>query len=322
MNRRQFIKNAAPFGMMPLLGAGLPLKAVSATSPYLWNPCDVTDRCIVIIYLGGGNDIFNTNIPLDQYSEYFNHRPDLAIPQNQLITLDSTLPANQQLGLHPVMTPFKDLYDSGKMAVVQGVGYQSLNRSHFKSQQNWLEGSGGSENYNSGWIGRFFDDRYPSYAGVPFIDEPDPLGMLFGRLDEQGFHTLSEHSYEITMSGQDSNGFFSVISSLTGEPIPTIPIARLWRLRLMVFISRNPSSTRNFTVLSLIRRRALSSVFVIPAHGSNGSASQTSSGSANMLRNPLSDASLQSDWILPLATNACSSSIGHLVRIQSASKSS
>jgi uncharacterized protein (DUF1501 family) len=224
MNRRQFMKAAAPLGMMPLLGAGLPLRAVSATSPYLPNPCNVTDRSIVIVYLNGGNDIFNTNVPLDQYSEYFNHRPDLAISQTNLITLDSTLPSNQQIGLHPSLTPFKDLYDNGKLAVVQGVGYQGMNRSHFKSKQNWWEGTtGGTEKYNTGWLGRFLDDRYPSYAGIPFTNEPDPLGMLFGNMNEAGFHTAAEHSYEITMSGKDDNGFFSVISSLTGDPIPNIP---------------------------------------------------------------------------------------------------
>lgn len=217
------MKAAAPLGMMPLLGAGLPIKTLSATSPYLLNPCDVTDRSIVIVYLSGGNDIFNTNVPLDQYSDYANHRPDLAIPESSLITLDSTLPANQQIGLNPALTPFKDLYDNGKLAVVQGVGYPQMNRSHFKSKQNWWEGSAGSEQYNTGWVGRFLDDRYPSYAGIPFTNEPDPLGMLFGNMNEAGFHTFSEHSYEITMSGQDSNGFFSVISSLTGDPIPNIP---------------------------------------------------------------------------------------------------
>lgn len=223
MNRRQFIKTAAPFGLMPLLGAGLPVNMVSATSPYLLNPCNVTDRSIVIVYLSGGNDIFNTNIPLDQYSEYFNHRPDLAISETDLITLDSNLPGNQQIGLHPSLTPFKDLYDSGKFAVVQGVGYEKVNRSHFKSKQNWWEGSGGPENYNSGWVGRFFDDRYPSYEGIPFGNDLDPLGMLFGNMNAKGFHTLEQHSYEITMSGQDSNGFFSVISTLTGDPILNIP---------------------------------------------------------------------------------------------------
>ncbi len=217
------MKAAAPLGMMPLLGAGLPIKTISATSPYLLNPCNVTDRSVVIVYLNGGNDIFNTNVPLDQYSTYYNHRPSLAIAETDLITLDSTLPANQQIGLNPALTPFKDLYDSGKLAVVQGVGYGKMNRSHFKSKQNWWEGTADTEKYNTGWVGRFLDDRYPSYAGIPFTGEPDPLGMLFGSMNEAGFHTAQEHTYEITMSGQDSNGFFSVISSLTGDPIASVP---------------------------------------------------------------------------------------------------
>ena len=223
MNRRRFLKNTATLGIVPLLGSGLPIKSLAASTPLLPNPCDVTDRSVVIVYLNGGNDIFNTTVPLDQLSEYNEARPSLALPQASLITLDGGLPSNQQIGLHPTLTSFKDLYDGGKLAVVQGVGYPDVNRSHFKSLENWQLGSGGDEKYNTGWLGRFFNDRYPSYGGLPFQNEPDPLAMVFGRMDNTGFHSLSEHTYEINMSGKDENAFYSIISSLTGEPIPTIP---------------------------------------------------------------------------------------------------
>jgi uncharacterized protein (DUF1501 family) len=223
MNRRDFFKIAAPLGIVPMMTRGIPVQAMSATSPFWLNPCNVTDRSIVVVYLNGGNDIFNTTVPLNQLSDYANFRPDVYLPQNQLITLDNTLPSSQQIGLHPVLNSFKQLYDNGLMSIVQGVGHAQPNKSHFKALDNWLTASGGNENYRNGWIGRFLDDRYPSYNGLPFAGELDPLGMLFGRMQNTGFHTFEEHNHEITMSGKDSNGFYSVISSIAGEPILNIP---------------------------------------------------------------------------------------------------
>lgn len=223
MNRRNFFKTAAPLGIMPLMTSGLPIRSMSATSPYWLNPCNVTDRSVVVIYLNGGNDIFNTTVPLNQFSDYASFRPDIYIPQNQLITLDNTLPTNQQLGLHPSLSGLKSLYDDGLMSVVQGVGYNLPNRSHFKALDNWLTGSGSGENYDSGWLGRFFQDRYPSYNGAPFTGESDPLGLLLNSMNGTGFHTNEEHSYEIAMSGRDNAGFYSIISSVAGDPILNMP---------------------------------------------------------------------------------------------------
>ncbi|MEZ4957559.1 MAG: DUF1501 domain-containing protein [Saprospiraceae bacterium] len=225
MKRRSFLKTSAPLGLLPLFGAGLPIRSLASTSPFLLNPCDVTDRSVVIIFLNGGNDIINTAVPLDQLSAYANIRPDIRLPESSLITLDASLPDERQLGLHPSLTGFKNLYDEGMLNIVQRVGYEIPNRSHFKGLDNWLTGSGGPElkDLNTGWIGRFLQDRYPGYTGNPFIGEPDPLGILFGSMNKTGFHTFEEHSYEINLSGQDPAGFFSLISSLSGEPIANIP---------------------------------------------------------------------------------------------------
>ncbi len=211
-------------GLVPLFAGALPIRALSATHPFYLNPCDVTDRSVVIIFLNGGNDIINTAVPLDQLSDYANFRPNVRLPESSLITLDNSLPDAQQLGLHPRLTDFKTLYDEGMLNIVQRVGYAQPNKSHFKSLDNWLTGSGGShQDVPTGWIGRFLKDRYPGYNGSPFLGEPDPLGILFGNMNATGFHTFEEHSYEINLSGQDPSGFYTLISSLGGAPIPNIP---------------------------------------------------------------------------------------------------
>jgi uncharacterized protein (DUF1501 family) len=223
MKRRKFLKIGSALGILPLLSNGLPVHSLAATSPAWFNPCNPTDRSIVVIYLNGGNDIFNTTVPLNQFGDYANFRADTYLAQNLLINLDTTLPTNQQIGLHPSLTGFKSLYDNGKLNVIQGVGHAQPNKSHFKALDNWLTSSGGTQNYSDGWLGRFLDERYPSYTGLPFTGEQDPLGMLFGRMNNAGFHTHAEHSHEIVMSGKDSQDFYSVISSIAGEPILNVP---------------------------------------------------------------------------------------------------
>jgi uncharacterized protein (DUF1501 family) len=84
------------------------------------------DPVLVVLQLSGGNDGLNTFIP---YSNplYFDNRPKVRIPEDQV------LPLNDTLGLHPTMGPLKKLYDAGKMAIIQGIGYPNPSRSHFRS---------------------------------------------------------------------------------------------------------------------------------------------------------------------------------------------
>ena len=107
------------------------------------------DRVLVVVQLGGGNDGMNTVIPFGHES-YYRARPTLAVPQNKVLRI------NDELGLHPNLAPLKNLYDAGKLAIVQGVGYPNPDRSHFRSMEIWQ--SGVAEDFESmGWIGRMFD---------------------------------------------------------------------------------------------------------------------------------------------------------------------
>jgi len=44
---------------------------------------------------------------------------------------------NDEVGFHPSMVALRQLYDEGKLAVVQGVGYPNPDRSHFRSRDIW-----------------------------------------------------------------------------------------------------------------------------------------------------------------------------------------
>ena len=85
---------------------------------------------LVVVQLSGGNDFMNTVIPYTN-PHYYDNRKNVAIPQ------DEVLPINDTLGFNPVLAPLKELYDQGKVAIVQGVGYPNSSRSHFRAMDIW-----------------------------------------------------------------------------------------------------------------------------------------------------------------------------------------
>jgi uncharacterized protein (DUF1501 family) len=121
---------------------------------------------LVVLQLSGGNDALNTLIP---YSNplYFDNRPSVRIPADQV------LPLNDSIGFHPAMGPIKELYDAGKVAVIQGIGYPKPSRSHFRSMDIWHTCEPdkiGTE----GWLGRTLRELDPQKENVL-------TGVNFGR---------------------------------------------------------------------------------------------------------------------------------------------
>lgn len=225
MKRRNFLKSGMLAGITPLFVNGYSMNKMAATLMPA-STCDFDTRKLVIIYLAGANDIINTAVPMDQYGDYVTIRPTTHLETNNLITLDSNVPSNQQLGLHKNLTAFKDLYDNDKLSLIQRVSYTQPNRSHFAAEDIMLKGIDGTLQTSSeeeGWIGRFLKGRYPTYKGLPFGAEQDPLGIVLGATPKTGFHTQEQHAQEINLTGQDPAGFYSVISLLSGQPVTQFP---------------------------------------------------------------------------------------------------
>ena len=88
------------------------------------------DPNLVVIQLNGGNDYLNTIVPFNS-GDYYDYRPTVNIDG------DSVLPIDDDYGFNPNMAPIKDLYDQGKVAVINGIGYPNPNRSHFRSMDIW-----------------------------------------------------------------------------------------------------------------------------------------------------------------------------------------
>jgi len=109
------------------------------------------DTILVVLQLAGGNDGLNSVVPFVD-DAYHRVRPKLALPPDKILKLDS------EIGLNPRLTGLKSLYDSGQLAIVQGVGYPNPNRSHFRSAEIWQTASDADRVKNEGWLGRYFDN--------------------------------------------------------------------------------------------------------------------------------------------------------------------
>jgi len=106
---------------------------------------------LVVLQMAGGNDGINTVVPYSS-DYYYKARPRIGLPADKILKL------NDSVGFHPAMTGFKNLYDSGNLTVVQGVGYPNPNRSHFRSTEIWQTASDSDKFEKYGWIGRYFDN--------------------------------------------------------------------------------------------------------------------------------------------------------------------
>ena len=113
---------------------------------------------LVVLQLTGGNDFMNTLVP---YSNpvYYDARPTVVIPQ------DEVLPINDQLGFNPNLAPLKEMYDAGKVAIVQGIGYENSSRSHFRAMDIWHTCEPVKVGIE-GWLGRTIREIDPDKENV------------------------------------------------------------------------------------------------------------------------------------------------------------
>jgi len=91
----------------------------------------------------------NTVVPYGS-GLYYQDRPSIGVPAK------SVIPVDNMVGLNPNLQPLKTLYDQGKVAIIQGVGYANPDRSHFRSTQIW-ETADPIGDTGTGWLGRYLD---------------------------------------------------------------------------------------------------------------------------------------------------------------------
>jgi uncharacterized protein (DUF1501 family) len=111
-------------------------------------------RRLVVVYLGGGNDALNTLISYRDPA-YYSRRPTIAIPAGQVLQVGSDA-AGQTLGLHPRLGGLMNIFNEGRLALIQRTGYANSSRSHFEGTDIWGTANPQSST-GSGWLGRYLD---------------------------------------------------------------------------------------------------------------------------------------------------------------------
>ena len=223
MNRKEFLKLASLASVgAPFMLNGMATRFMNSFLDVQAN-CDVVnDRVLVILRLAGANDGLNTVIPISQYDTYSKLRPTIKIANSGsagYIALDKTVSDNKLVGLHPVMTGFKSLYDSGKLTLLNGVGYPNPNYSHFRSENLMFAGKDGhnSDDLGNGIFGRYLGALHPGLSGNPTTLSPDPLAIQIGNLNPCLFYeNEAERNIEYNLTGFQ-NSLFNNLKSKTSN---------------------------------------------------------------------------------------------------------
>ncbi len=159
VTRRAFMKD----GAMAVVGAAAVPSFLTRSVLGQVTTAQAKGKTLVVIFARGAADGLNIVVPHAE-SSYYQMRPTIAIPQNQVIDL------NGFFGLHPAIASFKPLFDRGHLAIVHAAGSPDITRSHFDAQDFMESGTPGVKATPDGWLNRALqaEDSRHHIAGSPF----------------------------------------------------------------------------------------------------------------------------------------------------------
>ena len=173
LSRRQFMQHSSSLISLSPLVPTMLCRAAQAIAP------EADAKVLVVIQLDGGNDGINTVVPYGD-DGYAKARVKLRLETRELHKL------NDLVALHPQMRSAKSLYDDGRLAIVQGVGYPNPDRSHFRSMRIWQTASMEDDAHNAyGWLGQALDGNLAGNksgeASAIYVGEDQTPLALWGR---------------------------------------------------------------------------------------------------------------------------------------------
>lgn len=174
------------------------------------------DPILVVIQLAGGNDGLNMMVPYGT-NLYYGDRPNISVPADKVLHLDG------MVGFNPNLSGLKPLYDAGKVAVVQGVGYPNPDLSHFRSTQIW-ESADPAGLSKTGWLGRWLDDTVGS-ASNPFtavaLGATVPMTLLSTRVPVTSIESVDR--FRFLVSQNNSNQILQAFQQMYGPSKESLP---------------------------------------------------------------------------------------------------
>ena len=205
-NRRQLLKA----GIAGSFALGVDTIAPSCwTSVACSSETATNNNILVVIQLSGGNDGLNTVIPIEFADEYKKQRPTLAVASSDQVKID------KNIHLHPELRILESLFENGQMSIVQGVGYENPNRSHFESMDIWHTCQRKGNSRQQGWLGKLLDGQSVT-DGIPAIhfgEEQQPLALQARDVRVPSVKSLDE--FRLQARQQDSSDFEKLIQQLS-----------------------------------------------------------------------------------------------------------
>lgn len=197
-NRRSFLQALGLVGGGTMMLGGTNLSASSPTKlTAALAAAEESDRILVLIRLKGGNDGLNTIVPLYDYDYYANQRPTIRHQESDLYQL------TPDIAIPPSLQNLQSMWGDGAMKVVQGVGYENQDLSHFRSSDIWASGVSDDVD-NTGILGRYFENIFPDYLSNP----PEiPAAIQIGNQNN------------LLMNGLETSYGFSVVNPAQLEAI-------------------------------------------------------------------------------------------------------
>ncbi|QOW08895.1 DUF1501 domain-containing protein [Kaistella flava (ex Peng et al. 2021)] len=140
---------------------------------------DKENRILVVLQLSGGNDGLNTIIPT---------KNDIYFREREMIAIKDSLRLTDEAGINPSLSYFKELFDSGELAVLNNVGYPNPDKSHFRSMDIWHSASKSDEFLETGWVGRYLDEAcYNCEHPTQALEIDDMLSLALKGKEKKAF---------------------------------------------------------------------------------------------------------------------------------------
>ena len=178
LDRRRFLQLVGMglgAGLVAGPGTSLLDAAIPGHDPSAWaaGPLGANEGILVVIGMYGGNDGLNTVVPFTDGNYHDQHAP-IAFSEADTLRLDA------RTGLHPNLSELKRFWDTGQLAIVEGIGHRQVDFSHFSSMARWMSGYDTAVP-SSGWIGRWLDGHLgsgPDLYTAAEIGSSLPLHMI------------------------------------------------------------------------------------------------------------------------------------------------
>ena len=195
MNRRAFLKD------------GVAAFTISFAAPAFLSDLaraqGASSRNLVVLDLTGGNDGLSMLVPYTD-SAYYSRRPTLAIPAGSVLQVGSDS-SGKALGLHPKLAGLKDIFNQGRLALIQRVGYENSSRSHFFGADIWSTANP-SNSAGNGWVGRYLATLPPPLDPlVAWNTTGDtPHALLSSTVSVASIPSVSGYAFNSPNSGSEA----------------------------------------------------------------------------------------------------------------------